>query len=56
METVQRFVQEPITIIKESLSMAPSADTSFAAHVKNQFTSYEADREAASQEVIYATR
>ncbi|KAI1333903.1 catalase-like domain-containing protein [Xylariaceae sp. FL0016] len=35
--------------------MAPSADTSFRAHVANQFTSYEKDRQASSQDVIYST-
>ncbi|KAI0126305.1 catalase-like domain-containing protein [Xylariales sp. AK1849] len=34
--------------------MAPSADTSFASHVTNQFTSYEKDRQAKSQDAIYA--
>ncbi|KAK5192677.1 hypothetical protein LTR92_007852 [Exophiala xenobiotica] len=35
--------------------MAPSADTSFAAHVSNQFTGYEKDRQASSKQTLYAT-
>ncbi|KAF5542846.1 catalase [Fusarium phyllophilum] len=36
--------------------MAPSAtDTSFAAHVANQFQSYESDRQATSKETLYTT-
>uniref|UniRef100_A0A0D6R0Z0 Catalase n=1 Tax=Araucaria cunninghamii TaxID=56994 RepID=A0A0D6R0Z0_ARACU len=35
--------------------MAPSADTSFSAHVANQFTSYEHDRQSKSQDTLYAT-
>lgn len=35
--------------------MAPTADTSFAAHTTDHFTSYEKDRQAKSQDVIYAT-
>lgn len=35
--------------------MAPSADTSFAAHAANQFTSFEKDRQASSDETLYAT-
>ncbi|KAI1440538.1 catalase-like domain-containing protein [Annulohypoxylon stygium] len=35
--------------------MAPSADTSFAGHVANQFTSYEHDRKTASKDTLYAT-
>ncbi|RWA09189.1 hypothetical protein EKO27_g5906 [Xylaria grammica] len=35
--------------------MAPSADTSFASHVTNQFTSYEKDRQMSSKQAIYAT-
>jgi catalase len=36
-------------------TMAPSNDTSFAAHVANQFTSYENDRQAKSTGTTYAT-
>lgn len=53
METVQKLIQEPITTIKQSLTMAP--DTSFAAHVQSHFTSYETDRQATSKDNIYAT-
>ncbi|EKJ73678.1 hypothetical protein FPSE_06296 [Fusarium pseudograminearum CS3096] len=35
--------------------MAPSADTSFSAHVASQFQSYEEDRQSASKESTYAT-
>ncbi|KAI1206978.1 catalase-like domain-containing protein [Annulohypoxylon truncatum] len=35
--------------------MAPSADTSFAGHVANQFTSYEKDRKSTSKDTLYAT-
>ncbi|KAK9769557.1 putative Catalase [Seiridium cardinale] len=35
--------------------MAPSADTSFAAHTSDHFTSYETDRQSKSQDAIYAT-
>ncbi|CAJ2499650.1 Uu.00g025030.m01.CDS01 [Anthostomella pinea] len=35
--------------------MAPSADTSFASHVANQFTSYEKDRQTSSKDALYAT-
>ncbi|GAP91612.2 putative catalase [Rosellinia necatrix] len=35
--------------------MAPSADTSFASHAANQFTSYEKDRRMASKEIVYTT-
>ncbi|ETS73133.1 hypothetical protein PFICI_15078 [Pestalotiopsis fici W106-1] len=35
--------------------MAPSADTSFAAHSSAQFASYEKDRQLTSQDTIYAT-
>ncbi|KAJ9659530.1 hypothetical protein H2198_003106 [Neophaeococcomyces mojaviensis] len=37
--------------------MAPSADTdtSFSAHVRNHFTSYELDRQAKSADTLYAT-
>lgn len=35
--------------------MAPSADTSFAAHVQERFASYQQDRQASSKDVIYAT-
>ena len=35
--------------------MAPAADTSFAAHVNAHFTSYERDRQAKSDKVIYTT-
>ncbi|KAK6068280.1 peroxisomal catalase [Seiridium cupressi] len=35
--------------------MAPSADTTFAAHTSDHFTSYETDRQSKSQDAIYAT-
>ncbi|KAK5057662.1 hypothetical protein LTR84_011663 [Exophiala bonariae] len=35
--------------------MAPSQDTSFSAHVANQFTSYEKDRQSSSKDVTYST-
>ncbi|KAI3319293.1 catalase-domain-containing protein [Xylariaceae sp. AK1471] len=35
--------------------MAPSADTTFAAHVANQFTSYEKDRQMSSKQATYAS-
>ncbi|KAI1262780.1 catalase-like domain-containing protein [Xylariaceae sp. FL1019] len=35
--------------------MAPSAETSFAAHVANQFTSYEKDRQMNSQQTTYTS-
>ncbi|KAI1840320.1 hypothetical protein JX265_013745 [Neoarthrinium moseri] len=35
--------------------MAPSADTSFAAHAADQFTAYKDDRETKSQDVLYST-
>ncbi|KAI0018609.1 catalase-like domain-containing protein [Xylariomycetidae sp. FL0641] len=35
--------------------MAPSKDTSFAAHVQDQFLSFEKDRHASSKDVLYAT-
>ena len=56
METVQKFVQVPIDTIKSTI-MAPSAtnDTSFSAHVANQFTSYEKDRQMNSKQTTYAT-
>ena len=41
---------------KTTSIMAPSADTSFAGHVANQFTSYEHDRKTASKDTLYATR
>lgn len=55
METVQRFIQEPITTIQQTFNMAPSQDTSFAAHVQHQFTSYEQDRQSTGKDTIYAT-
>jgi hypothetical protein len=55
MESVQKAIQTPVDTIK-SIIMAPSADTSFAAHVSNQFTGYEKDRQASSKETLYATR
>ena len=33
--------------------MAPSEDTSFAAHTAAQFTSYEQDRQTKSQQTLY---
>ncbi|KIW43053.1 uncharacterized protein PV06_04201 [Exophiala oligosperma] len=54
MESVQRIIQAPIDTIKSTI-MAPSADTSFASHVSNQFTSYEQDRQATSKNTVYAT-
>jgi catalase len=58
METVKNIVQQPInTIINtaHSITMAPSADTSFASHTENAFTSYEKDRQSTSKESTYTT-
>ena len=56
MGTVRNIAQ---SVLPESLTqatMAPSADTSFAAHTAAQFTGYEKDRQAKSQQTIYTTR
>lgn len=59
MDTVQKILEHPIDTARETLTssstMAPSAETSFAAHVQQQFTSYEADRQASSKDALYAT-
>ena len=55
MESVQKIIQAPLDAIKTTI-MAPHQDTSFAAHVASQFTSYEKDRQADSHQVLYATR
>lgn len=54
MESVQKIIQTPVDTILSSI-MAPSQDTSFSAHVANQFTSYEKDRQSSSKDVTYAT-
>lgn len=54
MDTVHRIIQHPLETARETLNMAPSGDTSFAAHVASQFTSYEQDRQATSKDAIYA--
>lgn len=59
METVQNIIQQPLQTVRNSIAnMAPSAtsnETSFSAHVANQFTSFEKDRQAPSTETTYAT-
>lgn len=54
MESVQKIIQTSIDSIQSTI-MAPSQDTSFSAHVANQFTSYEKDRQSSSKNVTYAT-
>lgn len=54
MESVQQFIQAPLQSVKSTI-MAPSADTSFSAHVANQFTSYEQDRQSSSKDAVYTT-
>jgi len=48
-------LHQPTQNITSSI-MAPPADTSFAAHVADNFTNYEKDRQAESTQVFYATR
>jgi len=55
MQSVQRLTQIANHTIKRSETMAPSADTSFAGHVQQRFSSYEQDRQATSKDVLYAT-
>jgi catalase len=58
MDTVKNIVQQPLqTVIDtvKSTTMAPSADTSFAAHTEKAFTSYGSDRDASSQQSVYTT-
>lgn len=55
METVQKTIQHSVQSAQESLSMAPSADTSFTSHVADQFISYESDRKAVSKDSLYTT-
>lgn len=54
METVQRIFKHPIQTAQKTLNM-PSADTSFAAHVANQFSAYEKDRQMPSKDAVYTT-
>jgi hypothetical protein len=59
MDQAQEIIEAPIETVKQLITnMTPPADTdtSFAAHVTNQFTSYEKDRQTASKEAIYTTR
>lgn len=56
METVRNIAQSVLPESVTKATMAPSADTSFASHVANQFTSYEEDRQTKSQKTTYATR
>lgn len=56
METIQKVIQAPITTLRQTINtMAPSPDTSFAAHVDSQFTSFKTDRDAKSTETTYTT-
>lgn len=55
METAQRIQQHSIESVQKSINMAPSADTSFASHIAQQFTSYESDRKATSKDSLYTT-
>src|SRR5689334_18902621 len=55
METVQQLVQAPLQSIPKTVNMAPSNDTSFAAHTAHQFTSYEKDRQMDSKQTTYAS-
>lgn len=55
METVQQLVQAPLQTLRKTVNMAPSADTSFAAHTAHQFTSYEKDRQMDSKQTTYAS-
>jgi len=54
MESVQKIIQTSFDSIQSTI-MASSQDTSFSAHVANQFTSYEKDRQSSSKDVTYAT-
>jgi hypothetical protein len=56
METVRNIAQSVLPVSVTRATMAPSADTSFAAHVTSQFTNYEQDRQAKSQQTTYTTR
>src|SRR3569833_2637004 len=56
MEAAQKIVLDTINSAKQTLDMSSSSDsTSFAAHVADQFTSYEKDRQMKSSDAIYAT-
>ncbi|OHE90874.1 catalase [Colletotrichum orchidophilum] len=54
METVQRIIKHPIETAQKTFNMG-STDTSFAAHVAGQFSTYEEDRQTTSKEAIYST-
>ncbi|UQC91518.1 catalase [Colletotrichum lupini] len=54
METVQRIIKHPIETAQKTFNMG-STDTSFAAHVAGQFSTYEKDRQMTSKEAIYST-
>ena len=56
METLSNLAQQPIQTVKD-IVMAPSTDndTSFKAHIANQFSAYEKDRHLSSKDVNYAT-
>jgi hypothetical protein len=56
MQTVRYVAQSVLPESVTQATMAPAADTSFAAHVADQFTSYEKDRAANSKQTLYATR
>lgn len=55
METIQNIFQTPINTIKDTFKMAPSADSSFSAHMQNIFPAYENDRQTKSTGAIYTT-
>lgn len=52
MDFVQNIIQAPVETLKSTVM---SNDTSFSAHVANQFTSYEKDRQASSKDTTYTT-
>jgi hypothetical protein len=56
MDTVCNIAQSVLPESLKQATMAPSGDTSFAAHTAAQFTSYEKDRQTKSQQTLYATR
>jgi hypothetical protein len=53
---MQNILQAPLETIKSTIMPASTNDTSFAAHVANQFTSFEKDRQADSKQTLYTTR
>jgi catalase len=56
MDSLPNIVQQPLSTIRDTITTTmapPSADTSFASHVRDQFTSYETDRQAASKDTTY---